>query len=171
VTPTRWAVAALTVAALAACGTAHAADPAPVDDPTPALTIPDTATLTAGDTTASLALTLTCRAGYNAYGSAAITDNDNAGDLAQPQGYTGPLTIPCTGQPQAVPVAVTSSRTPFREGAALARAAFTLNLCDPNCRYVYIRKAVTNVRAAGQAPEPPAQLTPRDKVAPGEAKP
>lgn len=154
---------------LAGCGSAAAASPAaPAAAPAdPTLTLTDTATLADGDTTLAITATLTCTAGHTAFGSAAVTDNTNAGDLSQQQGYTGLLRIPCTGQPQELPLTLTSQRTPFRIGPALARAAFTLDLCDPACRWVSTSKTITLVRPAGAASAPPHAPTPA-RTAPGE---
>lgn len=135
-------------AALTACGSpSHLAPAAALTlTPDPTLTVSDTATLTASDASVHLTATLTCQAGHTAFGSAAVTDNANAGDLTQPQGYTGLLRIACTGQPQELHLTLTSGRTRFRAGPALARAAFTLNLCDPGCRSVSVTKTITNTR-------------------------
>jgi hypothetical protein len=132
---------------VAACGQHQlvtAVPAAPIPDP--ALTVGDTGTLGDSDVTVKITLTLTCPAGYNALGSAAVSDNSNALDVSQSQGYSGLVRVSCTGQPQDLPLTLVSGRTPFRVGPALARAAFTLNLCDPNCRSASITKTITNTR-------------------------
>jgi hypothetical protein len=102
---------------LTACGsppepaTLTAADVAAASKP--ALTVSDTATLTNGDTAVVITVTLTCTAGHTAFGSAAVTDNTNASDTTQPQGYSGLLRIPCTGQAQALPLTLTSAPRPL----------------------------------------------------------
>jgi hypothetical protein len=162
---------AAAVLALAGCGARIPETPVAAQVSDPALTVSDSAALTAGDATATITLTLTCATGYTAFGSVAITENTSAGDLGQFQGYSGLLKIPCTGQPQEVPGAVTSARTPFREGPALFRAGFTLGPCDAACPWVYVPKTITLARAPGQAPALPAPRAPRERTAPGEAKP
>jgi hypothetical protein len=132
---------------VAACGQHQpitAVPAAPI--PGPVLTVSNTATLGDSDVTATVTVTLTCPTGYTAVGSAAVSDNPNAGDITQPQGYSGPVRVSCTGQPQDLPLTLVSGRTPFRVGPALARAAFTLNLCDPNCRSASVMKTITNTR-------------------------
>jgi hypothetical protein len=147
-------------------------------DEKPTLTLGDTASLIDGGPYSSVAVTvtLTCVAGWTAFGSVAVTLDDNAQNLAQPQGYSGVLRIPCTGQPQELRYALSSYRTPFTEGPALARAGFTLNLCNPGCQWAYIGKAITIVRAAATLDDlrakhpntPPPAATPHDSTAPGE---
>jgi hypothetical protein len=148
---TRTALAATALAlTLAGCGTRQPEPAARTVAPAaskPALTVSDTATLTNGDTAVILTVTLTCTAGHTAFGSAAVTDNTNASDTTQPQGYSGVLRIPCTGQPQTLTLTLTTLRVPFRPGPALARAAFTLNQCDDSgCPWNSVTKPITNVR-------------------------
>jgi hypothetical protein len=147
VRPAGWAAAAALT--LTACG-AQPPEPAALTVAAaskPALTVSDTATLTNGDTAVVITVTLTCTAGRTAFGSAAVTDNTNASDTTQPQGYSGLLRIPCTGQAQALRLTLTSARVPFRPGPALARAAFTLNQCDDSgCPWNSVTKTITNVR-------------------------
>jgi hypothetical protein len=157
---------------------AHPTALAAADDK-PALALSDTATLTDGAPYSSVAVTatLTCVAGYTAFGSVAVTLDDNAQNLAQPQGYSGVLRVPCTGQPQELRYVLTSYRTPFAEGPALARAGFTLNYCNPDCQWNYTAKTITVVRAAATLDDlrakhpntPTPAATPHDDgTAPGE---
>jgi hypothetical protein len=148
VTRLKWAAIFATLA-IAACGSAAAptASAALTVDaaPDPTLALSDTATLTAGDTAVEITATLTCVTGYTAFGSVAVTQGVAP---SQPQGYSGLLRIPCQGQPQELPLTLTSKLVPFHEGPALGRAAFTLNLCDPACRWVSVTKNVTVMLAA-----------------------
>lgn len=169
--PARWAGAALAAlgpaALLADVSATHAATPAT------AVTVPDTAALTNGDRTVGFTITLTCEAGHTGYGSVAVSDNANAADLGQPQAYSGVLTVPCTGQPVDLPLAMVTTGTPFREGPALFRAGFTINLCDDTgCRYVSIAKPITLARpAAAQFRPAPAAPPAPSRTAPGEGRP
>jgi hypothetical protein len=178
--------AALLLAAVAGsvAATRNADTPEPAAlaaaDEKPSLTLSDTATLPDADpyaySSVAVTVTLTCVAGYTAFGSVAVTHDDNAQNLAQPQGYSGLLRVPCTGQPQELRYVLTSYRTPFPEGPALARAGFTLNLCNPGCQWDYTAKAITIVRAAATLDDlrakhpntPPPAATPHDSTAPGE---
>lgn len=144
----RWAAFSAAIA-LTACGSAAAPTQSLTVDASrdPTLALSDTATLTAGDAAVEITATLTCVTGYTAFGSVAVTAG-TAPDPSQPQGYSGLLRLPCQGQPQELQLTLTSKGAPFHEGPALGRAAFTLNLCDPACRWVSVSKNITVVHAA-----------------------
>jgi hypothetical protein len=84
-------------------------------------------------------VTLTCEAGYTAFGSVAVTDR-SGNDLAE--AYSGLLSVVCTGEPQDIPLVLTTQGARFHVGIALARAAFTLTLCTPNCQSVSVSEDI-----------------------------
>lgn len=131
------------LALLAACSTGTATTRtalAATDDP--ALTVPDTATLTDAGVTVHLTLALTCPDGWTAFGSAAVSPGPSP-DPSQPQAYSGLLRVPCTGGVDDLALVMASQHGPFSPGSFLVRAAFTLDLCDPGCRSVSVMKPIT----------------------------
>jgi hypothetical protein len=104
--------------------------------------------------------TLTCERGYTAFGSVAVTDrsgNDQA------EAYSGLLSVLCTGEPQDIPLRLTTQGAPFHVGIALARAAFTLTLCTPNCQSISVIQDIwiSPATPAVASVEPPPGLVAR----------
>lgn len=111
------------------------------------IAVSDSGMLAANDTTVGIVLTITCDAGFTAYGSVAVSTNTNAGDTSSAQAYSGLLRIPCTGAPIEQPLTMVSAHAPFTVGAFLARAGFTLNECDDTgCRYASLSQPINLVR-------------------------